>query len=511
MNKTLLGVSIVLVSLLSGGATACVFGAVYNLPIPFGMYAYGATAALVASFAIVGYVLKAQPVGSRQHSMQYRRGSSDFVATIPRWLINGAALLAAIGLVLTIATGIWGTPNRLANLGMTFFWIVFALGLAYATAIIGDVYALVNPWRALMNWLETIAPDAFHGRVRYPAAFAYYPALVIYMGFVWVELFGQILPQTLAVMLVAYTAFNVLAAWLFGASAWFKYGEFFSVFFRLIGKMAPVEYVPTDDRNRPYAIRLRKPFVALLDEPAEHVSLLLFVIFMLSSTAFDGAHETLPWVGMFWKGIYPILTAFINQPYFFFLNIYYAWQSATLLLLPVVYLVIYLFLLWLAKKVAHSDVSLRSLSLQFAFTLIPIAFVYNLTHYYTDLLVQGVLVVKMISDPFNLGWNLFGTSAWFADPIVLDAGGVWHTQVGLILFGHIVSVYLAHVEALKVFPMRRHAVLSQLPMLVLMVLLTTVGLWILSLPIGAGQVASSPATGSDTFAAFATLSRLLAA
>ena len=29
------------------------FGTVYNLPVPFWMYAYGATAALIVSFAIV--------------------------------------------------------------------------------------------------------------------------------------------------------------------------------------------------------------------------------------------------------------------------------------------------------------------------------------------------------------------------------------------------------------------------------------------------------------------------
>jgi len=71
---------------------------------------------------------------------------------------------------------------------------------------------------------------------------------------------------------------------------------------------------------------------------------------------------------------------------------------------------------------------------------------------------------------------------------MLDAGVIWHTQVGLILGGHIVSVYLAHVEALKVFGSSRKAALSQVPLLLLMVLLTTIGLWILSLPIAAGQV-----------------------
>jgi hypothetical protein len=35
---------------------------------------------------------------------------------------------------------------------------------------------------------------------------------------------------------------------------------------------------------------------------------------------------------------------------------------------------------------------------------------------------------------------------------------------------------------------------SQLPMLALMVLLTTAGLWILSLPIAAGQVLEPPTT-----------------
>jgi len=65
---------------------------------------------------------------------------------------------------------------------------------------------------------------------------------------------------------------------------------------------------------------------------------------------------------------------------------------------------------------------------------------------------------------------------------------VWHAQVALILVGHVVSVYLAHAQALQLFPGEKQAVWSQLPMLTLMVLFTTVGLWILSLPIAGGQV-----------------------
>ena len=159
---------------------------------------------------------------------------------------------------------------------------------------------------------------------------------------------------------------------------------------------------------------------------------------------------------------------------------------------PFVYLALYLALLRLAKLVTRSELTLGTLALRFAFTLIPIALVYNVAHYFGELISQGLLIVRMVSDPFNMGWNLFGTARWLADPVVLDAGIVWHMQVAVILVGHIASVYLAHVEALKVFSTRGRAIFSQLPMLALMVVLTTVGLWILSLPIDAGETAAPP-------------------
>jgi hypothetical protein len=492
MRKLLVPVTITLLSLSCGGATACVLGATYNLPIPFGMYASGAAAALVASFAIVAYVLKIEPARSTLSGPLFQ---SDKPAQVhlSKQLVNAVAWASVGCLLLTVVTALRGTQNILTNPGMTLFWIVFSLGMTYATVLVGDIYALVNPWRKLCDWVEHFDSGAFRGQMRYPGWLAYYPALALYMVFIWIELFGEIQPRTLSALLLGYTALNLIAAWLFGKENWFRYGEFFSVFFRLIGMMAPLEYVPAVSADGSYLMRLRKPFIGLLDAHADHISLLLFVVFMLSSTAFDGVHLTRPWVTLFWKDIYPLLAAVFDRPYFFFLDLYYAWQWTMLILLPFVYLAVYLALLWLAKQVSHSSMPLRALALRFAFTLIPIAFVYNMTHYYGELISQGVQIVRMVSDPFNLGWNLFGTAGLFLNPITLDAGTVWHTQVALILFGHIVSVYLAHVEALKVFPNRRHAALSQAPMLVLMVLLTTVGLWILSLPIDAGQMVTPAA------------------
>jgi hypothetical protein len=132
---------------------------------------------------------------------------------------------------------------------------------------------------------------------------------------------------------------------------------------------------------------------------------------------------------------------------------------------------------------------LRKTALWFAYSLIPIAFVYNLGHYFTLLFTDAPRLLSLISDPFGAGWNLFGTAQFVPQPMSPPpARFVWHIQVGLILAGHVVSVYLAHAQALRIFPEGRKALWSQFPMLVLMVALTSVGLWILSLPIGAGQV-----------------------
>lgn len=464
------------------------FGTIYNLPVPFWMYAYGAAAALVVSFVIVGYFVSVGAADAGVRTYPLPRGLA-FIETLtrPGWVAAARALSVAL-LALTIATGLFGVRNVYQNFSMTFFWIVFVLGFTYLVALIGDVFAAINPWRVLCEWIEKVNPDAFRRRMDYPERLGYYPALVLYIVFIWLELFGGTQPRSLANALLVYTAINFAAAAAVGKETWFRYGELFGVFLRIVAKIAPFE-------RRDGRVRLRQPFMGLAQEPAEHSSLLVFILFMLSSTAFDGVRETVPWVQIFWKQIYPLLTplaAGMKQPYLYLVNYYYYWQWLSLALSPLLYLAVYLFFIWLAKVLTGSEMALRELALRFAYSLVPIAFVYNVTHYYTLIVSQGFSIVRLASDPFGRGWNLFGTSAWLREPVILDAGTVWHTQVWLILFGHIVSVYLAHVVALRVFPDTRRAVLSQLPMLVLMVIFTTVGLWILSLPIAGGQVVQPP-------------------
>lgn len=474
------GIALAALLMVNGPAAAHSFGRVYNLPVPLWLYAYGAMAALALSFLVIGYFVSAPAT----HSAARLRDLGSTAVLHRLRLIGAFKLLGAGLLVLCIMTGYLGSRDAYRNFNMTFFWIVFVLGFAYLTALVGDVYAALNPWRTLADGISRCWRGYAQGRLRYPAALAYWPALAFYMAFIWIELFGGTRPYSLAQLLLAYTAINLAGIWLVGTAAWFRYCEFFGVFLRLTAKMAPLEW----REGRLYG---RRPFSGLADAPAEHLSLVLFVLFMLSSTAFDGLHSTTPWVSLFWNDPTGLVTQWAGTaPIYAYLQlrpVYLAYESVSLLLSPFVYLAVYLFFVLLAKWIARSPLSLMELSRRFAYSLLPIALVYNITHYYTLILTQGVKIVSLLSDPFGWGWNLFGTAGLWRAPYLPDMAWVWHSQVGLIVLGHIVSVYYAHLEALRVFPSRRAAALSQLPMLVLMMLFTTAGLWILAQPITSGM------------------------
>jgi hypothetical protein len=267
---------------------------------------------------------------------------------------------------------------------------------------------------------------------------------------------------------------------------WFRYGETFSVLFRLAGLLSPVEIRATAD-DRHVRLFLRRPLSALLHDSADSKGLLVFILFALCSTAFDGFHETRPWVKIFWIQIYPALQAFLAQPYRNLVPYYYYWQWAALVVSPMLYYAVYTAFVRLTRAVSHTTLPLNILALRFAYSLVPIVLAYNAAHYFSLLISQGAELHRLISDPFGFGWNLFGT-AQVAAPVVLRAGFVWHMQVALILIGHILGVYCAHSEALRLFRNCRRALVSQIPMLLLMMLLTTLGLWSLSLPIAAGTV-----------------------
>ena len=475
VGSTLLAVLLVAVP---ASASAHFFVQSYSLPIPFWMYAWGATGALVLSFIAVG-VFASVPSLGLTHGQS---SSMDMHARVPKKTLTVSYLALGL-LVLCIVSGFAGPPSSIDNFNMTFFWIVFVLGVPYLTAFIGDFYTRVNPWEALVIVVERLAGHQFTGHLKQPARWGHWPALILYFGFIYLELFEHLLARGLSAWLLAYSVVNIAGAWLFGRQAWFEQGEFFGVMLRLIGRMAPL----TRSEGR---FRLRMPFSGLLEDEPKDLGLVVFLLFMLSSTAFDGLHSTQSWVKFYWYEVNPHLTSgwglSPREQNTTSIVFYEIWQRLALAASPFIYLALFSAIVLAMNAIVRSALTVRELTCRFALCLVPIAFVYHVTHYFTLLFAQGGQIIRLVSDPLGVGWNLFGTGKWIIPPLMIEMGPLWHIQVGLILAGHVASVWVAHVMALNIFNTPRRAALSQLPMLALMMAFTAFGLWILSLPLQSG-------------------------
>lgn len=446
------------------------FGQQYTLPVPFWLYAYGAGAAVIVSFLVIGFFLK-DPVMSLFYPR--RDISSSFLFTIVRnkLFLICVKCISVILLFFTIISGLTGSQDPQSNFSMTFFWILCVLGITYVSAIIGNIYGVLNPWKAIIDFFEFVRQDK-NPVMLYPKKLGVYPAIIFYLCFLWIELIGKFIPFELSGALIVYTFITLLGALLFGKKDWFLYCEFFSVFYRLIGNIGII----VSQEQRLY---LRPPFVGLLEEKADSFSFVLFVLLMLSSTAYDGFRET-----RIWWNIYFAIAQSFNSP--LISKLPDIMGTVGLLFFPLLFLSVYLFLLYFMKLIIKTDRSLLELSLVFVFSLIPIAFVYNIAHYFTLFLIQGQSSIALLSDPMGWGLNLFGTKNVVPNVGIISASVIWHLQVGFIIFGHIVAVYLAHIISLHIFKASKAAIMSQLPMVLLMVIYTITGLWILSQPLSAG-------------------------
>jgi len=449
------------------------FGQLYNLPVPFWLYLYGAAAALIVSFLIIGYFFNQHKREINYPKLEISQEISGLM--FKSWFIKGLKTISLFFFFLTVLTGIWGIDDAYSNFNMTFFWIVFLLGFTYLTALLGNLWSIINPWRILVELGEKLTGQQTRGIFSYPRKLSYWPALIIYFLLIWWELAGGTTPAKLSLLIIQYTLINLTGAIAFGKKNWFSYCEFFSVFFGLIAKVAPVEV----DSGKIY---LRPPFVGLAKDKTKHFSLLVFILFMLSSTAFDGFSSTLPWLRLSYR-LETVIGSLLGENSLLTFQVV---KTLGLAAAPIIFLYIYLILIAIAKVITGTRQTILELAREFAFSLIPIALVYNIAHYYTLLLTEGQNIIRLVSDPFGFGWNLFKTANFTPNIGIVGANFVWHSQVLVILLGHVVAVFLAHLVSLKIYPSGQKALISQFPMLALMVIYTTLGLWILSQPLTTG-------------------------
>ena len=68
---------------------------------------------------------------------------------------------------LTILAGFIGTDNPYRNIAPTLVWIIWWVGFAYVSAFVGDLWALINPWRTMFD-AAAGCPRRVRPQARYP-------------------------------------------------------------------------------------------------------------------------------------------------------------------------------------------------------------------------------------------------------------------------------------------------------------------------------------------------------
>ncbi|MEA2682543.1 MAG: hypothetical protein QOK05_871 [Chloroflexota bacterium] len=449
------------------------FGIRYDLPVPLALYLVAAGAVVVLSFVLVAYFVR-----GREGELDYPRK----VLSGPAWLgrlVDGPlprALLGTVGVLALAAIvffGLAGSPDATNNPAEYVLWIYFWAATVVLSGLVGDIYALANPFSALYDLAYRILhrPPG-HGIAAYPRRLGVWPAVEGYFLFAFLELAsGQAAhPRSVALVAIVYTAYTFAGMLVFGRDQWLAKGEFFSVLFRLVGAMGVVAVRHTAGGRE---VEVRPPAVGLAHVDLEGWDIVAFVILTLSSLAFDGVSATPAW-GALYTAVLPSFDSLgAAGPIVI--------KGLGLVGLTLAFFAIYAGFIALVNRLAGAGrPSLVRTASTFAFTLVPIALVYNAAHNYSYIVIQGQGIIPLLADPLHNGWHLLPTGGYKPSFAPADAGFVWSLQVILIVLGHVIAVYLSHVRSLTLFPRAKAALRSQYPMLVLMVIYTVTSLVILS-------------------------------
>ncbi|ELZ00574.1 hypothetical protein [Natrialba asiatica] len=400
------------------------------------------------------------------------------------WWLTGLVGVAA--LVGTVVVGLTG-PGRVAptaNLAVILSFVGLRSLLPMVAFLVGNPWPALDPFRRLARALTALGEGVMHllppipssgstgtdgtdtraiadggpGLLAYPSALASWPAVVGLGTLVWLELVLPVTsdPALLARLAAGYTIYTVAGAILFGSNAWFRRADPLATVFRLYGAVAPIQR-RRDGRGLTLVLpgsRLRDPDLVT---DASEVAFVLLLVWELTFNGFvvtpPGSRLLAELVGAGVPVAVATLAVFVGG-YAVALGLY--WLAAST-----------------ARRTAPTYLSTATLARRFAPPLLAIAAGYHVAHYVGVVLSLSPAAVAVVTSPLSPPLN----------PTTLALPGwVGTLEIGALLAGHLLAVWVAHATAFDCFPGRLQAIRSQYPLIAVMVCYTAVSLWLLTLP-----------------------------
>ncbi|HEY4190567.1 MAG TPA: hypothetical protein VGM28_09115 [Candidatus Limnocylindrales bacterium] len=463
--------------------------AVYQSPLPLAVYLAGAATTVALSFVFVlARDMRAAPTPEGR------------IVHVPAPIRLILRALGLIGWAWILVQGLSGGTSE-ASVSTLFLWVYGWVGVAMLSALVAPVWEWVDPFTTLhdiLAWgLRRLGVRGW-AITDLPAAVRVWPAVAGLMFFIWLELVAVAGTGTLTVVLAGYTVLTLALMAQFGRDQWNAQGETFTVWFRTLNRLAVYGVTPAaktaaargvdaDDED-PDAIDatavIRRPFASGVLDATWEIPRVALVAIGTASIIFDGLSQTVAFA-----------TVFGNPA----------------LVQKTVILIVFLWVIAGAALVVGRAVTWGAIGAG----LTPIAVGYLVAHYLTYLLVDGQRIVVAVSDPLQNGSDLFGTAFFLPTNAFLAPGLVWTVQLAAVVGGHVLGAWAGHVRAQQDMaaiaaskPPRdmRHRKIPgttarrvpnvrrrEVPLAVVMVMLTTLTLWSLGQSIVAEPAAQAPA------------------
>jgi hypothetical protein len=443
-------------------------GGVRDLPVPEWLFFWGAAVVLVVSFVALGALWKRPLLSPRSDGRPAPElVSRIFLSTALRVVLQAISVALFVLVVVSAAIGV---TDPFRNFAPTWIYVIFWLGVPFLSVLFGNVWRALSPWRAMADafvWVRERGGGEAQPLAEYPAQVGRWPGAGLLFAFGALELayHDPSNPRTLALATALYTYIALFGMAAFGRETWVRNGEAFAVLFAFFAMISP--WGVRDGR-----LHVRVPFAALsARDPTPGT--VAFLAVMLGSVGFDGFSRTTMWQNLDARVEGPYLVSNPRLGELLVTGVHLLGLLAGTALVAAAFLGACA----VARDMVHTE---RSLTDEFVLTLVPIAFVYEVAHYFSLFLIQGQFTIPLFSDPLGRGWDLVGTADYVPNLAPLTPNEVWYVQVGALIGGHVAGLALAHDRAVTIFPDRTDALRSQYAMLALMVLYTVGGLWLLS-------------------------------
>ena len=445
----------------------------FVLTLPTGLYVAGGTLVVVLSFLLVALTPMA-----RTRSLA---GLGRPLGRVPRAVGDGAGVVSLALTVALVAAGVVGTQDPLANPLPLTVWTLWWIGFTAAHAVFGDLWSAANPWRgahALLRLVPGLRAIVERPPLRYPPWLGAWPAVAGFAGFAWFELVSVApqAPEILARAVALYFSVNLAGTLAFGLSPWLREAEAFSMFFRMVAWLSPLNGRP-DATGADRVVVATLPGLGLLRVAPPRTSGAIFVLLALGTVSFDGLAQTFWWLDLI--GVNPLEfpgRSAVTVP-----------NTLGLLAMVAVLAAAFGAAVRLGQRMSRDTAPYVARLGATVVSIVPIALGYHMAHYLTSFLVDAQYAAIAANDPLNLGWDLVGLGDAHVTTSFLNELAsvrlIWHAQVGIVVIAHVVAVGVGHLLAVRHAANRGDAMLGQAPLTTLMIAYTLFGLWLLATPV----------------------------